>query len=98
MTIGKEAMQVARNIADREARFADVFRAEVRRIGATSRKASDPAPGAASPNTPASTEREALVAEFDRSPALQHEFMTIENFVAFKTAEAQGRFKILRRV
>ena len=63
---------------------------------------------AATTNTPQPAEKttparsiptnEALIAEFERSPALQSEFMSFECFSAYRRAEARGAIKLLRRV
>ena len=55
-------------------------------------KTTEPAPSAAIPSN------EQLRAEYERSPALQHEFINFTDFAAFKRAEARGAFRLLRRV
>jgi hypothetical protein len=47
-------------------------------------------------STPATPDEKTLKAEFDRSPALQHEFLSFENFSAYRRAEAAGKIAVLR--
>ncbi len=41
------------------------------------------------------TKKDAWKAEFERSPKLQAEFVTVENYVAFMAANAEGLIRIL---
>ena len=55
-------------------------------------------PDEPAPSAPFIPSNEQLRAEYERSPALQHEFINFTDFAAFKGAEARGAFRLLRRV
>lgn len=57
-----------------------------------------PAPIAKTTPAPNVPTTEQLRAEYERDPALQHEFMNFTDFSAYRRAEARGAFRLLRRV
>lgn len=95
--ISEDVLAAAARLASAEANYARIMPQRRDRVIATATtNTPQPAEKATpAPNVPTS---EQLRAEFERSPALQREFMSLETFAAFKRAEARGAFRLLRRV